>query len=308
MGTEFRDLLTTLATLNGDTRRRSLRDVASLVHLSPGRAQRVFSRLAGESPGRYQQRVALDRAAARLASSNEPVIEVALASGFGSHESFTRAFGARFGVSPREYRNRLTALWSTAHRDRAAMTSPCVGLYRRPLTNQPSLQRQEPSMTEASNHSMTIKELDPTPVLFMSRRAEKDQLAQLLAEVLPAVFQYAMEQGLAMAGPPYVRYVEQSAAFFTVEGGIPLVEAPKPPDESTNIIAGELPAGPVASIIHQGPYETLGESHVALDRWLANAGHTAAGPPWEVYLTDPGEVPDPKDWKTEILLPIQPAG
>jgi hypothetical protein len=31
---------------------------------------------------------------------------------------------------------------------------------------------------------------------------------------------------------------------------------------------------------------------------------TIAGPPWETYLTDPGEHPDPETWETEIVQPI----
>lgn len=38
--------------------------------------------------------------------------------------------------------------------------------------------------------------------------------------------------------------------------------------------------------------------------WLVDSGASPGGAPWEVYLTDPGEVPDPADWKTQVLLPI----
>lgn len=276
-----------------------------MVHLSPHRAQRVFTGLVGESPGRYQHRVALDRAAARLATTDEPIVDIAFASGFGSHEAFTRAFRVRFGVSPREYRNRLTASWTTDDRARASETSPCIGLYHQPLTNPLSNQQQETSVPDETNHEITTRELDATPVLFMSRRVDKENFAGVLAEVLPAVFQYVMEQGLPMAGPPYVRYMDQSAAFFSIEAGIPLAESPKPPEEETEILAGELPAGSAATTIHTGPYETLGDGHIALDRWISANDRAPAGPPWEVYLTDPGEVPDPKDWQTEILWPIE---
>jgi effector-binding domain-containing protein len=40
---------------------------------------------------------------------------------------------------------------------------------------------------------------------------------------------------------------------------------------------------------------------------MATEGFTPAGPPWESYITDPAEHPDPKDWQTEVLWPIQPA-
>ena len=27
--------------------------------------------------------------------------------------------------------------------------------------------------------------------------------------------------------------------------------------------------------------------------------------PWESYVTDPGEVPDVKDWRTEVYWPLE---
>jgi AraC family transcriptional regulator len=32
----------------------------------------------------------------------------------------------------------------------------------------------------------------------------------------------------------------------------------------------------------------------------------AAGAPWETYLTDPAEVPDPAEWRTEVVYPATP--
>jgi len=31
----------------------------------------------------------------------------------------------------------------------------------------------------------------------------------------------------------------------------------------------------------------------------------AAGAPWESYVTDPADYPDPADWKTEIFWPVK---
>jgi AraC-like DNA-binding protein len=44
-------------------------------------------------------------AAARLATGNEKVLDIAFDCGFGDVSNFNRAFRAEFGVSPREYRS-----------------------------------------------------------------------------------------------------------------------------------------------------------------------------------------------------------
>lgn len=299
MTTGLRHLLPALKEMNSSARPLSLRDLGGLVHLSPGRAQRVFSRLVGESPQRYQWRVRLDRAALLLATTDEPIADIAFTVGFGSHEAFTRSFQRRFGTTPREYRNLTGARNRVDATATDSTVSPCIGLYHQPV--QPSCQRTEENIVE---YEITVKELTPTPMLCMARRVDKDRVAEVLAEALPAVYQYVMEQGLPMAGPPFVRHLSQSAAFLELEAGIPLAEQPKPPKPDTDIVAGELPGGRAAVTVHKGPYDTLGDGHMALDRWMTDSGETAAGPPWEVYLTDPGEVPNPADWLTEISWPI----
>ena len=52
----------------------------------------------------HVRRLRLERAARSLKQTGEPVTQIALAAGFETHESFTRAFGAMFDVSPSNYR------------------------------------------------------------------------------------------------------------------------------------------------------------------------------------------------------------
>lgn len=54
----------------------------------------------GETPGAHQRRVRLDRGAWLLLNSQATVLEIALETGWESHETFTRAFRAQFGVTP----------------------------------------------------------------------------------------------------------------------------------------------------------------------------------------------------------------
>lgn len=58
----------------------------------------------GETPAAHQRRLRLDRGAWQLLTSRATILEVALETGWESHETFTRAFRARFGVSPSSFR------------------------------------------------------------------------------------------------------------------------------------------------------------------------------------------------------------
>jgi AraC-like DNA-binding protein len=65
---------------------------------------RLMVQVLGETPGAHQRRLRLDRGAWLLLRSRATVLDVALETGFENHETFTRAFRARFGVTPSSFR------------------------------------------------------------------------------------------------------------------------------------------------------------------------------------------------------------
>ena len=66
--------------------------------------QRLFREHLGESPTQYAKRLRLERSAFLLRQPGSSVTETAFDSAYEAHESFTRAFRARFGISPRDFR------------------------------------------------------------------------------------------------------------------------------------------------------------------------------------------------------------
>jgi effector-binding domain-containing protein/uncharacterized protein YndB with AHSA1/START domain len=58
---------------------------------------------------------------------------------------------------------------------------------------------------------------------------------------------------------------------------------------------------------HRGPYETMEKAYEALKIHLVNHAYVEAGPPMEVYVTDPEKEPNPEEWITWIYWPVQSA-
>jgi AraC-like DNA-binding protein len=82
--------------------------LASRVHLSRYHFDRVVTAVAGEPPLAFRRRILLERAAYRLRTSDETVLDIALEAGYSSHEAFTRAFRRAYGLAPSEWRRRPT--------------------------------------------------------------------------------------------------------------------------------------------------------------------------------------------------------
>ena len=57
--------------------------------------------------------------------------------------------------------------------------------------------------------------------------------------------------------------------------------------------------------VRPGAYDGLPETNAAIEAWIEANGYAVAGPMWEWYVTDPGETPEPADWRTEVYWPLQ---
>jgi effector-binding domain-containing protein len=66
----------------------------------------------------------------------------------------------------------------------------------------------------------------------------------------------------------------------------------------------DLPGGPHAFASHLGPYDTLHETHAAIQNWCSSRGLKLTGPCWEAYATDPGVEPDSSKWQTDVHYPV----
>jgi AraC family transcriptional regulator len=276
--------------LDGDV---SLAAFAKSARRSPFEVHRAVRRLTGETTKRYTSRLRLDHAAAELVLTKRAILDIALEAGFASHEVFTRAFLRRFGMSPRAYRARGLAGGARVVRTHAAIVraaGPCIGLYHL------STLERRPPMTV----TVTQKQLEPRLALVMRKKTSAEEIAKTLGETLPVVWTFAQQNGIALAGPPFTRYVEMGRGLWTIEAGLPIGA---PHKGEGDILAVELPGGAAAVAIHKGPYDTLGQTHAAIERWL-DENKLRAGAPFEIYLTDPGTTPNPAEWQTEVVYPL----
>jgi AraC family transcriptional regulator len=149
--------------------------------------------------------------------------------------------------------------------------------------------------------SIERRDLAAQPFLFVRSRAGRHEIAKAIAEGLGKAFPYVMQAGLPIAGRPTARYLTSGPGLFDMEIGVPVgVEARGEGD----VQAGQLPGGPTAVGVHAGAYDQLSETYAAMERWMETNGYRPGGAPWESYVTDPGECPDVKDWRTEVYWPI----
>lgn len=79
------------------------------------------------------------------------------------------------------------------------------------------------------------------------------------------------------------------------------VEVTRPFERAGEVFLTGTPAGKVASALHIGPYERLGETHDAIHTWASANKSAFAGKSWEIY-GDWMEDPSKLETRVEYLL------
>ncbi|REE97007.1 GyrI-like domain-containing protein [Thermomonospora umbrina] len=156
---------------------------------------------------------------------------------------------------------------------------------------------------------MNIEERAERPCVAVSVEAPLREWGRVNA-LVPEVFAWLAERGIAPAGPLFYRYrvAGDMDAPFVVEVGVPVAE---PAEGDDRVLAGTIPAGRYATLTHHGHPDGLYGSITRLQREAADQGlewamegEVLAGC-FEFYLTDPEVEPDMDRWSIELAYLIR---
>ena len=268
----------------------SLEDLARLASFSPFHFHRVFTGMLGESVQNHIRRLRLERAASRLKTGNQQVVQVALDAGYETHEAFTRAFKSQFGVSPSRYR--LIKQPSAGKSKRVSNVHYCQESV---LTHFKI--KRETSM------NVNLKTLQPMRVAFVrhvgpyaSCHLAWDKLCPFMGKeglLGPnTLFVGICHDDPDVTPPDKIRY----DACVTVDADF------QPQGE---IGVQTISGGEYAVTTHAGPYEKLNETYAKImGQWLPRSGRDLRSVPcFEIYLNDPNSTA-PEDLLTDIHVPL----
>jgi AraC family transcriptional regulator len=253
----------------------TLECVAGVAAFSAFHFHRIFSAMVGESFGEHVRRLRLERAAQHLRRSGTPVTEIALAAGFDSHEAFTRAFRARFGVPPSEYR--------------AAPEEGEIMNYQAPDYGPPP--------------EVEVREVPPTRIVFLRHVGPYAEVGGTWMRLMS----WAGMRGLLGPGMRMIGVVHDAPEITPPEklryDAAVAVSRPVEPQGEFGVT--ELAGGRYAVTMHRGPYENLSQTYRKLfGAWLPDSGHEVRDTPaFEEYLNSP-QTAKPEDLLTRIWLPL----
>lgn len=150
-------------------------------------------------------------------------------------------------------------------------------------------------------YRITLETMPARPIASVRVHTDMDRIQADLERGFGRVFGTMGAQGHPPAGAPLVIYHELAVD----EPGEIEIAVPCPPEveEADGVGRHDLPAGDVAATVHTGPYDQIAPAYHAIQSWIAEHGHEVAGPPREIYLSDPGDTPEDQ-LQTRVEWPI----
>jgi effector-binding domain-containing protein len=126
-------------------------------------------------------------------------------------------------------------------------------------------------------YDVRLEQLSSRPLAVVRRQARAQELARVVPDACGTVWNVIRAQKVTGAGRHVAIYRDD---VINLEVG---VELDAPFAGHGEVVGSATPAGAVATTVHFGPYNRLGDAHQAIRQWCAKHGHTMAGPNWEVY-------------------------
>lgn len=264
----------------------SLAALAADYGCSPSAFHRLFKDATGETPHEHVNRMRLERAAYKLAITSDSVLDIALAVGFKTHETFTRAFRRQYGESPAAWRRASSEAFNNRSGTRAAPDG-CVISEINFVTLKPmallAWRRVGPYGT-FNPPRFDAAPSDWSPLLNEAKRQNirHRQLALVISYDNP------------FATPPHLQQLDAC---------VPLLDDATAPTGQT-IRKITFDGGQFGAIEHRGPPDTLVQAYMALVNaiMISKRHRMRDGPPLEILreLSD-----DPMQRVTEIYIPAE---
>lgn len=241
--------------------------VSRIAGISHAHFQRTFKALTGETLKGYVRARRMAHALELLLSTDLRVLDVALAAGYESQESFARAFKKAYGSTPSEYRAEGRARFLTKVR----LDQAFLAHLERGVTLEPEV-RWAPAM-----------ELVGVRTEFYGPESDKNNLG----EVLPALWDRFLprlseiEPHRSGTGYGVVRQSAEDPERLTYDAAVEAPGAP-PPD---GMVPCRVPEGTWAVFTHRGLARDVDHTvnYVYATWLLRNDVEHTGGPDLEVY-------------------------
>jgi DNA-binding transcriptional MerR regulator/predicted transcriptional regulator YdeE len=164
---------------------------------------------------------------------------------------------------------------------------------------------------QLSTYDVILKQVDPLLVALVRAILPRHSASgTLFPEVYDAIVPHVAEAlgpHPGQGGQTMVLWYDTEFKEHEVDGAAAFILRCRVPERGRMKVE-ELPASLMAATIHHGSYNTIGQAHEAILKWVEANGYRIVGPDREVYLYNATPIrQDDPSYVTELQYPVEKA-
>ena len=171
------------------------------------------------------------------------------------------------------------------------------------------LKKLAEGLPKADFTGLQVEELEvaPVTVAYVSATSSKDEqeIARTIGASYATVGKFMATRKLKQAAAPITINTKWADTGYEFDAAIPVDHAPEaevPADSPVQV--KQTYSGKALKVVHKGPYREMDATYEKLMAYVAAHGYETAAPPWDEYVSDPGDTPEP-ELLTFIFMPVK---
>lgn len=174
--------------------------------------------------------------------------------------------------------------------------------YKDGLNNLEELTKDMQPTPKYTTGEIGIKEVKSTYAMTYRIKCTMEEISEAMGPAFGEIMQVISSNGAQVIGAPFSIWYEWEDEMMEFDNAIPINKKINGTDK---VLPIKTYQGKVAHVSHMGEYSTTHLSWEILESYLKDNNLEKNGAPYEVYVTDPQNVPDPSKWITELYWPIK---
>lgn len=151
---------------------------------------------------------------------------------------------------------------------------------------------------------INVVELEAVHGMGVRKTLPVSGLPEFFGSAFGRIAEFIEREGGKVAGMPCAVYYSVSEPAVDVEAVMPAVfDVLENLPAEGDVIPVDLPGGPAIEYVYFGPYDAMAPIYAEIEAWLKANGKETAGPPREVYFSEPAG--DPSTWETHVIWPFR---
>ena len=143
--------------------------------------------------------------------------------------------------------------------------------------------------------------------MYVTTAAKQSELSTRMGQMYGQIMGFMTQNNIQPSGMPFTVYheIDDPNGTLIFSAGIPVRERIITP-EGSPVVCGFMDKVTALKTTLKGNYTNISTAYETAKEYMAQNKITADpnGNMFEIYANDPGEVPNPADWITEIFIPI----